>query len=77
VADSGPLSIVWRKSKASGAAGNCVEVALVGKSVLIRHSRKPAGPILSFSLSEWTAFLTGVRQGEFDCSSLGRGQTTD
>lgn len=55
----------WRKSTASG-TGNCVEVSFVGEFVLMRHSRSPQGPTLSFSHSEWEAFLTGVRNGEFD-----------
>lgn len=55
----------WRKSTASGTS-NCVEVSFAGESVLMRHSRSPQGPILSFSYSEWEAFLTGVRDGEFD-----------
>lgn len=63
--DSGASSLVWRKSKASE-AGNCVEVAFSGELVLIRHSQRPSGPTLSFSLPEWEAFLTGARRGEFD-----------
>lgn len=55
----------WRKSTASGVS-NCVEVSFAGESVLMRHSQSPQGPILSFSHSEWEAFLTGVRDGEFD-----------
>lgn len=58
-------STTWRKSTASG-GGNCVEVSFVGESVLMRHSRSPHGPILSFSQPEWEAFLTGVRDGEFE-----------
>jgi len=32
----------------------------------MRHSLDPSGPMLTFSLAEWAAFLTGVRGGEFD-----------
>lgn len=63
--DSEPPLFIWRKSAASG-GGNCVEVSFAGASVLMRNSRSPQGPVLSFSLSEWDAFLTGVRDGEFD-----------
>ena len=63
--DSEASSLTWRKSKASE-AGNCVEVAFGGESVLIRHSQNPSGPVLSFSHLEWTAFLQGARGGEFD-----------
>ncbi len=66
MADSERADIVWRKSVASGSNGDCVEVAFTDKSVLMRHSKNPLGPQLSFSYSEWAAFLTGVRHGEFD-----------
>lgn len=66
MADSERADIRWRKSVASGSNGDCVEVAFTDKSVLMRNSQYPLGPQLSFSYSEWTAFLTGVRQGEFD-----------
>jgi Domain of unknown function (DUF397) len=65
VADSEQAGIVWRKSTAS-VTGDCVEVAFVGESVLLRHSRESSGRVLTFSLPEWTAFLTGVHLGEFD-----------
>lgn len=61
----GPTRVLWRKSTASGEEG-CVEVAFVDQSVLVRQSRDPAGPALTFSLAEWLAFLAGVRNGEFD-----------
>jgi len=65
VTDSEASSLIWRKSKASE-AGNCVEVAFSDELVLIRHSQSPSGPMLSFSLPEWIAFLRGARGGEFD-----------
>ena len=55
----------WRKSSTSNSVG-CVEVAFVGESILVRHSKDPSGPVLTFSEREWAAFLTGVRIGEFD-----------
>ncbi len=63
--DSEASSLAWRKSKASD-TGNCVEVAFGSESVLIRHSKNPSGPVLSFSRPEWAAFLHGARGGEFD-----------
>ena len=56
----------WRKSQASNSQGECVEVSFAEHTVLVRHSRNPAGPVLSFSYAEWTAFLVGARNGEFD-----------
>jgi hypothetical protein len=57
--------IQWRKSSASGAS-ECVEVAFVEQSVVVRRSQDPAGPVLAFSGPEWAAFVAGVRNGEFD-----------
>jgi uncharacterized protein DUF397 len=68
VADSEQGRILWRKSTAS-ASGDCAEVGFDGEVVLMRHSQDPAGPVLSFSQTEWDAFVTGVRRGEFDASA--------
>jgi hypothetical protein len=65
MAASGPTSIEWRTSESS-AGGDCVEVAFVDQSVLVRNSRDRAGPVLSFTHSEWSAFLDGARNGTFD-----------
>ena len=55
----------WRKSVHSG-DGNCVEVAFVGDAVGVRDSKDRSGAVLQFTPSEWSAFVTGVRSGEFD-----------
>jgi hypothetical protein len=65
VTDSHPAETVWRKSLASTPSGDCVEVAFTDESVLVRNSQDPHGPRLSFSYSEWTAFVTGINRGEF------------
>jgi predicted secreted Zn-dependent protease len=65
VANSERSRIVWRRSGAC-ANGDCVEVAIVGQSILVRDSKDPAGPILSLTHSQWTAFLVGVRSRTFD-----------
>ena len=57
--------ILWRKSTASN-TGECVEVGFLTSSVVMRHSLDPSGAVLTFSMPEWIAFLTGVRAGEFD-----------
>jgi len=57
----------WIKSSLSYANGNCVEVAsLSGGTIGVRNSRDSAGPVLRFTPEEWSAFLGGVRNGEFD-----------
>jgi hypothetical protein len=55
----------WRKSAHSGANG-CVEVAFVEDQVAVRDSKDPRGPVLLFTGHEWSVFLTGARDGEFD-----------
>lgn len=66
--DSEFANVHWRKSTASGANGDCVEVAPDAGLVLIRNSQHPSGPVLTFSYREWAAFVVGVRGGEFDFS---------
>jgi hypothetical protein len=67
VADFDRADMVWLKSEASGTGGgDCVEVAFDGDSVLVRHSKDPSGLMLSFTRSEWAAFLVGARSGTFD-----------
>jgi hypothetical protein len=57
----------WRKSRRSGAVGNCVEVASLDTSeIAVRNSRFPDGPALIYTRAELTAFLAGVKDGEFD-----------
>jgi hypothetical protein len=60
-----PRGIAWRKSQASGANG-CVEVADTADYVWVRDTKDREGPVLFFTRNEWTAFLAGVRAGEFD-----------
>lgn len=57
----------WRKAKASGAQGNCVEVAkLPNGDIAMRNSRDTQGPALIYTRAEIAAFLAGAKDGEFD-----------
>ncbi len=71
----------WTKSSYSGKGSNCVEAAAVtsrdglkipaGKAdteklILLRDSKNPGGATLIFDEHEWSAFIAGVKDGEFD-----------
>jgi Domain of unknown function (DUF397) len=50
--------------KSSG--GSCVQVARRDGVIMVTHSKKPDGPILSYTIQEFDAFLDGAKKGEFD-----------
>ncbi|WP_326824975.1 DUF397 domain-containing protein [Streptosporangium sp. NBC_01756] len=67
---------VWNKSSLSSNGPDCVEVALADAShpgtdptpdadrlFLVRDSKDPDGPVLSFTPAEWDAFLATVKDG--------------
>jgi hypothetical protein len=57
----------WRKSTASNPSGNCVELAeLSCGDIAVRNSRHPGGPVIVYTRAEIAAFISGIRQGEFD-----------
>ncbi|MBF8188430.1 DUF397 domain-containing protein [Nonomuraea sp. K274] len=58
----------WHKSTRSGPdGGDCVEVAELSRGRRgVRDSKNPTGPALIFTSGEWSAFITGVKDGEFD-----------
>lgn len=68
------LDACWIKTRHSNAEGNCVEVAaLTGGDIAMRNSRDPDGPALVYTPAEITAFLAGVKDGEFDHLVRGSG----
>lgn len=59
--------LTWRLSSYTNGSGACVEVAALPQGGrAIRDSKDRGGPILVFTSAEWVAFLSGVRDGEFD-----------
>lgn len=59
--------VTWTKSTRSNGSGDCVETAgLPDGSRAVRDSKDPDGPILAFPPRAWSAFVGGVRAGEFD-----------
>jgi hypothetical protein len=61
---AGLASLAWKKSSASTANGNCVEVASlpVGR-MAVRDSKDKNGPILRFSRHEWHQFISEIQDG--------------
>jgi hypothetical protein len=59
----------WRKSTRSGSNGQCVEARRMGDKIQLRDSKDRSGPVLSFTLGEWTSFTAGVKGAEFDHQS--------
>ncbi|WOX11192.1 DUF397 domain-containing protein [Streptomyces sp. N50] len=59
----------WFTSSYSGNGGQCIEVAvnLVAphRTVPVRDSKNPAGPVLGFPAHAFTAFIAGVKAGTF------------
>jgi len=43
-----------------------VEVAQHTDRYLVRDSKNPDGPVLTFTQTEWIAFKAGMVAGEFD-----------
>jgi predicted carbohydrate-binding protein with CBM5 and CBM33 domain len=64
-----PAQAQWRKATRSGPNG-CVEVAVIRGNIAVRDSKHRQGSMLEFTPAEWQAFITGVRDGEFDLRML-------
>jgi hypothetical protein len=58
----------WSKSTFSNMNGSCVEIGrLLSDHIGLRDTKdNGAGPVLVFTDSEWSAFISGAKDGQFD-----------
>lgn len=59
-------NLTWQKAQSSTANGQCVEIASTIGKIALRDSKDPDGPVLVYTPAEFSAFLEGARNGEFD-----------
>ena len=65
--DSGLSVTLWRTSSFSGNNGTCVEVAaLPDGHIAVRNSNHPDEGMVLFTRAEMSAWMNGVKAGEFD-----------
>ncbi|MQA25661.1 MAG: DUF397 domain-containing protein [Micromonosporaceae bacterium] len=60
----------WHIStRSSSNGGSCVEAGPLADGsgrVAVRHSKHPDGTVIIYTHAEWTTFITGVKDSEFD-----------
>jgi Domain of unknown function (DUF397) len=66
LSDAERAGLSWIKAQSSTHNGACVEIASAAGRIAIRDSKDPDGPILVYTPTEFSAFLNGARNGEFD-----------
>jgi hypothetical protein len=53
--------------------GGCVAVgALADGTIAIQDTKVSAGPVLTFTAEEWSSFVAGVKDGQFDLGAMRR-----
>lgn len=61
----GHKTLTWRTALNCD-GGACVQVAVDDRAILIGNSRQPGGTVLEYTPDEWHAFVSGIKQGDFD-----------
>jgi Domain of unknown function (DUF397) len=61
-----PEVLAWRKTRYSVGNGDCVEIATARGSIVVRDSKNPVGPVITYPVDAWQLFLVATRHGEFD-----------
>ena len=57
---------MWKKSTRSSGSGQCVEVMITEEGVAVRDTKDRTKAPHIYTIGEWTAFVAGVKDGEFD-----------
>lgn len=57
---AGTVHVVWRQSTHCE-SNACIEVARMQPMVAVRDGKDPTGPMLTFGVSQWRAFVEAVR----------------
>jgi hypothetical protein len=60
------VGLTWVKAQMSSHNGQCVEIASTPGKIAMRDSKDPDGHVLVYTHAEFSAFLDGARNGEFD-----------
>lgn len=55
----------WIKARRSGGQGDCVEMRRSGRAVQVRDSKHVDGDVLAVSATQFAAWVTAARRGEF------------
>jgi Domain of unknown function (DUF397) len=58
-------NLSWNVARRCEAA-NCVMIATNGAEFFIGDSKSPEGLVLTYTRDEWKAFVSGVKEGDFD-----------
>lgn len=58
-------AVDWRTSSFTDGV-QCVEVAVIGDDIAVRDTKDREGAALNFTRGEMSAFIQGVKAGEFD-----------
>jgi Domain of unknown function (DUF397) len=53
--------MLWRKSSHSNGQANCLETAATRDGVVVRDSKAPEGPRVTFTVPAWRRFTDGLK----------------
>ncbi|MCW6006128.1 DUF397 domain-containing protein [Micromonospora sp. CPCC 205371] len=60
---AGAVHVLWRQSSYCE-SNACVEVALAQPLVAVRDGKDRTGPVLTFEVEQWRAFVAAIRDHE-------------